>query len=128
MNGPPAVRPSAHTPVGDREHLGDRCVTLRTHDGRRPLHKVSFTEANELVNQGAAVWRRSREIWLTEEATPHNGNPCTWHGGSRPGRIQPGTYRPNQRVCDGYRVEAAVEPSANDSMNDPKRKSSQRKT
>jgi hypothetical protein len=136
MTGSPAARPLAHTPDGDRSDLQENRVQVRSFDGRFPIRTVSAEQANKLVNGGAAFWRRSLEIWLTEEATPHDGNPCTWHGSSRPGRVQPGTYRPNHRVCGGYnrlplpapavRVKAAVELSAKDSMNGPERNPSQR--
>jgi hypothetical protein len=85
----------AKIPDGARD-VEDKCVSVRSYDGQRPIGSVTSSQAAELVAGGAAAWRRTNELWLTEEASRHNGNPRTWL------KAQPGKrlgFGHNTRVC-----------------------------
>ena len=94
-----AIAAIAKSPDGARGNAEEKCVSVRSHDGQRSIGDVTTSQAAELLAGGAAVWRRANELWLTEKADRHDGNPRTWF------KAQPGKslgYGHNHRACRQY--------------------------
>jgi hypothetical protein len=75
-----------------------RVIDLRGSEGQL-IRKMTQLEADRVVESGLGSKRGEREVRLISAAAHHDGNPRTWLGSQRGGRIRPSKYAHNQRVC-----------------------------
>ena len=101
INSPPEV-PAAESPNGARGCEAELCVKLQASDGRG-ICRISEAEAAEIVISGLGYRRRSREVWLKDQASPASRTPRTWSGNSN----RPSTLRHNNQVREGFRLPRA---------------------
>lgn len=81
-----------------------RLIDLRGPEGRL-MRKITELDADRVVESGLGFWRGKHEVRLTAAAAHHDGNPRTWLGSQRTGRIRPSKYDHNQNVCGAWPTE-----------------------
>lgn len=76
------------------------------------IRKITQFEADRVVESGLGFRRGKHEVRLLPAVVHHDGNPRTWLGSQRDGRIRPSNYAHNQRVCDAWRDKQQNRPKA----------------
>jgi len=87
-----------------------RAIDLRGPEGRL-IRKITEVEADQIVKTGLAFRRGNHEVQLHAAAVHHDGNPRTWLGSHRDGRIRPSNYAHNGRVCAAWLDKESLESS-----------------
>jgi hypothetical protein len=81
-----------------------RFIDLRGPEGQL-IRKITQPEADEAVESGLAFPHGKHEVRLIAAAARRDGNPRTWLGSQRAGRIRPSKYAHDQRVCGRWLVK-----------------------
>jgi hypothetical protein len=85
----------AGTPAAEPEV---RLIDLRGPEGQL-IRKITEPDADDVVKSGLGFRRGKHEVRLMAAASHHDGNPRTWLGSQRAGRIRASKYAHDQRVC-----------------------------
>lgn len=78
-----------------------RPIDLRGPTGQL-IRKITKPEADLVVESSLGFRHGEREVRLVAAVVRHDGNPRTWLGSQRAGRVRAAAYGHNERVCNAW--------------------------